>query len=84
MQIGGLSGEPLRELSTQVLKEMYQLTRGQLPIVGCGGVSSGKHAYEKIRAGKPLQAGMGQAFLSLLSLPCRFCLAMSSGNMPVK
>lgn len=51
LQIGGLSGEPLRELSTAVLKEMYQLTKGQLPIIGCGGVSTGKHAYEKIRAG---------------------------------
>lgn len=51
LQIGGLSGEPLREPSTAVLREMYELTKGQLPIIGVGGVSSGQHAYEKIRAG---------------------------------
>ena len=52
MQIGGLSGEPLRELATEVLREMYRLTRGELPIIACGGVSNGYHAYEKIKAGK--------------------------------
>ena len=52
MQIGGLSGEPLREMATQILKEMYQLTRGELPIIACGGVSNGHHAYEKIKAGQ--------------------------------
>ena len=50
-QIGGLSGEPLREMATEVLKEMYRLTKGELPIIACGGVSNGVHAYEKIRAG---------------------------------
>ncbi len=50
-QVGGLSGPPLRGLSTAVLADMYRLTRGQVPIVGCGGVSSGADAYEKIRAG---------------------------------
>ena len=52
VKIGGLSGEPLREMSTQVLKEMYQLTRGEVPIIACGGVSNGYHAYEKIKAGE--------------------------------
>jgi len=49
--VGGLSGPPLRGMSTAVLADMYRLTRGQVPIVGCGGVSSGADAYEKIRAG---------------------------------
>ncbi|XP_030313602.1 dihydroorotate dehydrogenase (quinone), mitochondrial isoform X1 [Calypte anna] len=54
---GGLSGKPLRELSTQTIREMYALTRGpagQVPIIGVGGVSSGRHALEKIRAGASL------------------------------
>ncbi|KAM6118133.1 dihydroorotate dehydrogenase (quinone), mitochondrial [Pterocles gutturalis] len=51
---GGLSGKPLRELSTQTIREMYCLTRGQVPIVGVGGVSSGRDALEKIRAGASL------------------------------
>lgn len=48
---GGLSGKPLRELSTAVLYDMYQLTGGRLPLIGVGGVESGEDAYEKIKAG---------------------------------
>ncbi|GIY53961.1 dihydroorotate dehydrogenase [Caerostris darwini] len=33
---------------------MYKLTKGQIPIVGVGGVSCGKDAYEKIKAGASL------------------------------
>eukprot|EP00775_Hariotina_reticulata_P012749 gene12749-12878_t len=51
---GGLSGPPLLGLSTQVLSDMYRLTGGQVPIIGCGGVSSGEDAYKKIRAGASL------------------------------
>ncbi|XP_019835584.2 dihydroorotate dehydrogenase (quinone), mitochondrial isoform X2 [Bos indicus] len=51
---GGLSGKPLRDLSTQTIREMYALTQGRVPIVGVGGVSSGQDALEKIRAGASL------------------------------
>ena len=51
---GGLSGKPVREASTALIREMYELTGGRVPIVGCGGVSSGLDAYEKIRAGASL------------------------------
>ncbi|NXD14874.1 PYRD dehydrogenase, partial [Nothocercus nigrocapillus] len=51
---GGLSGAPLRELSTQTVRDMYALTQGRVPIVGVGGVSSGRDALEKIRAGASL------------------------------
>jgi dihydroorotate dehydrogenase len=50
-EAGGLSGQPLFRLSTDVLREMYARTKGKVPIVGCGGVASGRQAYEKIRAG---------------------------------
>lgn len=53
-EAGGLSGKPLFDLSTNVLKEMYMLTRGKIPLIGCGGVSSGEDAYKKIRAGASL------------------------------
>ncbi|KAL3695308.1 hypothetical protein R1sor_009384 [Riccia sorocarpa] len=53
-EAGGLSGKPLMEMSTNVLREMYQLTRGRVPLVGVGGVSSGEDAYRKIRAGAAL------------------------------
>ncbi|XP_048966681.1 dihydroorotate dehydrogenase (quinone), mitochondrial isoform X4 [Canis lupus baileyi] len=53
-EIGGLSGKPLRDLSTQTIREMYALTQGGVPIIGVGGVSSGQDALEKIRAGASL------------------------------
>ena len=33
---------------------MYKAVGGKLPIIGCGGVASGAHAYAKIRAGASL------------------------------
>ncbi|KAL0746860.1 hypothetical protein Bca101_028862 [Brassica carinata] len=53
-ETGGLSGKPLFNLSTSMLREMYTLTRGKIPLIGCGGVSSGEDAYKKIRAGATL------------------------------
>ncbi|KAL9340596.1 hypothetical protein Peur_066815 [Populus x canadensis] len=53
-ETGGLSGKPLLNLSTNILKEMYILTRGKIPLIGCGGVFSGEDAYKKIRAGATL------------------------------
>jgi dihydroorotate dehydrogenase len=53
-EAGGLSGQPLFHLSTEILREMYTRTKGRVPIVGCGGVASGRQAYEKIRAGASL------------------------------
>ncbi|XP_013772243.1 dihydroorotate dehydrogenase (quinone), mitochondrial-like [Limulus polyphemus] len=51
---GGLSGKPLKDLATVTVAEMYRLTQGKLPIIGVGGVFSGKDAYEKIKAGASL------------------------------
>jgi dihydroorotate dehydrogenase len=51
---GGLSGRPLFEPSTRVLRALHGLIRGQLPLIGVGGVSSGVEAYAKIRAGASL------------------------------
>ncbi|XP_060743009.1 dihydroorotate dehydrogenase (quinone), mitochondrial isoform X2 [Tachysurus vachellii] len=53
-ETGGLSGQPLKELSTRTVREMYTLTRGKVPIVGVGGVASGQDALDKIRAGASL------------------------------
>ncbi len=53
-EAGGLSGRPLFAPSTLVLKEMYGLTGGKLPLIGAGGVASGADAYAKIRAGASL------------------------------
>lgn len=53
-EVGGLSGEPLKSLSTQVIRDMYKLTEGKIPIIGVGGVATGADAYEKILAGASL------------------------------
>jgi dihydroorotate dehydrogenase len=53
-EAGGLSGKPLFDMSTAVLRNMFKLTGGKLPLIGCGGVSSGADAYLKIRAGASL------------------------------
>jgi dihydroorotate dehydrogenase len=51
---GGLSGKPLMQPSTAVLRRMAKLVAGRLPLVGVGGVASGADAYAKIRAGASL------------------------------
>ena len=51
---GGLSGEPLRKISTDMIKKFFKQLNGKIPIIGVGGVNSGKSAYEKITAGASL------------------------------
>ena len=53
-EAGGLSGAPLFEPSTQCLAALYRLTKGRIPLIGCGGIASGADAYAKIRAGASL------------------------------
>ncbi|MGZ9089771.1 MAG: quinone-dependent dihydroorotate dehydrogenase, partial [Rhodoplanes sp.] len=53
-EAGGLSGRPLMAPSTECLRRIYRFTDGRIPIIGCGGVSSGADAYAKIRAGASL------------------------------
>ena len=48
---GGLSGKPLKNLSTNLIKKFYKETKGKIQIIGVGGVDSGKSAFEKISAG---------------------------------
>lgn len=51
---GGLSGRPLFNLSTEAIMDIYKLTKGQIPIIGAGGISSAEDAYAKIKAGSTL------------------------------
>ena len=48
---GGLSGQPLFDLSTEILRQFYAAAKGKIDLIGVGGVSNGLQAYEKIRAG---------------------------------
>lgn len=50
-ETGGLSGAPLNELSTQTIRDFYRLLKGQIQIIGVGGIASADDAWEKIIAG---------------------------------
>lgn len=51
---GGLSGAPLRERSTEMVRRLYRAARGRLAIIGVGGVFDARDAWEKIEAGASL------------------------------
>ncbi|MDC0131909.1 quinone-dependent dihydroorotate dehydrogenase [Alphaproteobacteria bacterium] len=53
-QDGGVSGQPVFEMSTHMLGQVYQASQGALTLIGVGGVSNGRQAYEKICAGASL------------------------------
>ncbi len=53
-QQGGLSGKALFDPSNQVLKNFYKYTKGKIPLIGVGGISSAEDAYHKIRCGASL------------------------------
>jgi len=53
-ETGGLSGKPLFEPSTGILRKMRRLTKNRIVLIGVGGIASGADAYAKIRAGASL------------------------------
>ena len=53
-QQGGLSGEPLFQISTRMLARAYKATSGQLPLIGVGGIATAKQAFDKLAAGASL------------------------------
>jgi dihydroorotate dehydrogenase len=53
-ETGGLSGRPLRTLSTQVIRRLYAILQGRIPIIGVGGIGSADDAWEKLVAGADL------------------------------
>ena len=46
-----MSGQPLKNLSTSLIKKFYKDTKGKIQIIGVGGVDSGQSAFDKISAG---------------------------------
>jgi dihydroorotate dehydrogenase len=51
---GGLSGKPLRQRATDVIRYLHTHSQGQLPIIGVGGIHSPQDAQEKLAAGASL------------------------------
>jgi len=53
-ETGGLSGAPLREMSTEVIRKLARALDGAIPIIGVGGIMNAEHAREKLAAGATL------------------------------
>jgi dihydroorotate dehydrogenase len=53
-EAGGLSGQPLFELSTRKLSQFYKMTSGRIPLIGVGGIQNAETAWQKILAGASL------------------------------
>jgi dihydroorotate dehydrogenase len=53
-EAGGLSGRPLAARSTEVIRHLYRQMKGELPIIGVGGIFTAADAWEKIAAGASL------------------------------
>lgn len=51
---GNFSGKPTEELSNNLISEIYKKYKDRFIIIGCGGIFSGKDAYEKIKRGASL------------------------------
>jgi dihydroorotate dehydrogenase len=53
-EAGGLSGTPIRQRATEVLKKMHSCLKGEAALIGVGGIRNGADAAEKMRAGASL------------------------------
>lgn len=53
-EAGGISGLPIKERSTEIIRFIYRETNGKLPIIGVGGIFTARDAWEKIIAGASL------------------------------
>jgi dihydroorotate dehydrogenase len=53
-EAGGLSGEPLKPLALDALREFRQASGGEIPLIGVGGIANAEDAWERIRAGASL------------------------------
>ena len=50
-EAGGLSGGPLKDKSTEIIRKIFRLTKGNIPIIGVGGIFTAEDAWNKITAG---------------------------------
>lgn len=53
-QEGGMSGKPLRDRATEVIRKLYRCTEGKVPLIGVGGIFTAEDAYARIQAGASL------------------------------
>ncbi|CAF1558418.1 unnamed protein product, partial [Didymodactylos carnosus] len=54
IQTGGLSGEPLKSIALETIRLFRQYTKGKIPLIGVGGISTAEDILERIKAGASL------------------------------
>ena len=64
LEKGGLSGKPIEKISNEAISKFYKILKDKTKIIGVGGVSNGKDAFEKIISG----ATLVQLYLSLIHI----------------
>lgn len=74
-EAGGLSGKPVKEKSTEVIKKIYKYSNGKIPIIGIGGIFTAEDAFEKIAAG----ACLLQAYTGFIYQGISFAKEINSG-----
>ncbi|MCC5022814.1 MAG: quinone-dependent dihydroorotate dehydrogenase [Candidatus Synoicihabitans palmerolidicus] len=74
-ETGGLSGAPLRDRSTQIIRYISRAMHGRLPIIGVGGIYDGASAGEKLDAGATLL----QIYTSMIYRGPFFAAALARG-----
>lgn len=77
---GGLSGEPLRDKALSILSSLSKFTRGRVPLVAVGGISSAEDARRRLEAG----ASLVQVYTAYIyegpCLPARLCRGLLKGR----
>lgn len=53
-EAGGLSGAPVKDKSTSIIRQLSQHLKNKIPIIGVGGIMCGEDAHEKMEAGASL------------------------------
>jgi dihydroorotate dehydrogenase len=53
-ETGGLSGKPLKKRSTEIVRHIFEKTKGEIPIIASGGIFTGVDVNEKFEAGAAL------------------------------
>ncbi len=76
---GGISGPALRPVGMLAVRRVAERTRGELPIIGVGGVSTAEHVREYLRSGASLVA-IGTAALADPRLPARIVQDLRNGS----
>jgi len=72
---GGLSGPPLASLSLDLLRRVYDMTDGRVPLIASGGIATAHDAYTRIRAG----ASLVQIYTALVYRGPRLAVEMIDG-----